>query len=218
MIDYLLGNYNRLFTVLTQHMQIVGLTLLYSIILASVITVLVMRSKLLSNLVITLLGAVYSIPSLALFAILIPFLGIGRNTAIVVLVAYNQFLLLKNFIAGFDSVDSTLIEAAIGMGMPYRLVLWKVKLPLAFPAIMAGIHLSVISTIGIATIAATINAGGIGVLLFEGLRTFNTTKILWGTIMAAGVAILMNLILKAIQRIVDRRFHAPKSKHSSDSY
>jgi len=210
MVDYLIRNYSRLFTVLQQHLQIVGMTLLLSVLLASIITLCIMRSRVISNIVITLLGAVYSIPSLALFAILIPFIGIGRNTAIVVLVAYNQFLLLRNFIAGFQHVDPALIEAATGLGMPERTILWKVKLPLAFPAIVAGIHLSIISTIGIATIAATINAGGIGVLLFEGLRTFNTTKILWGTILAGGIAIILNSMLKLVQKLVNRRFQPPR--------
>ena len=206
MIDYLLQHYNGLLTALIQHLQIVGLTLFYSIILASVITLLIMGRKMISHITVTLLGAAYSIPSLALFAILIPFFGIGRNTAIVVLVLYNQFLLVRNFLAGFESIDPALIEAATGMGMPSFTVLWKIKLPLAFPVIMAGIHLAVISTIGIAVIAATINAGGIGVILFDGLRTINMIKIIWGTILAAGLAITVNLLLTGIQHLVNRKF------------
>ena len=206
MIDYLLQHHDRLLTALIQHLQIVGLTLFYSIILAFIITLLVMRSKMISQIVVTTLGAAYSIPSLALFAILIPFLGIGRNTAIVVLVLYNQFLLVRNFLAGFEAIDPALIEAATGMGMPSFTVLWKIKLPLAFPVIMAGIHLAVISTIGIAVIAATINAGGIGVILFDGLRTINMIKIIWGTILAAGLAIIINLLLNGIQYLVNRKF------------
>jgi len=206
MINYLFQNYERLLTALMEHLQIVGLTLFYSIILASIITLLIMGRKMISQMVITTLGAAYSIPSLALFAILIPVLGIGKDTAIFVLVLYNQFLLVRNFLAGFEGIDSTLIEAAVGMGMPSFTLLWKIKLPLAFPAIMAGIHLAVISTIGIAVIAATINAGGIGVILFDGLRTVNTVKILWGTVLSAGLAIAVNLLLSGIQWLVNRKF------------
>ena len=211
MINYLVQNYDRLLTALTEHLQIVGLTLLYSIILASIITLLIMQSKMVSQIVVTTLGAAYSIPSLALFAMLIPVLGIGRDTAIVVLVLYNQFLLVRNFLAGFEAIEKALIEAATGMGMPPFTLLWKIKLPLAFPAIMAGIHLAVISTIGIAVIAATINAGGIGVILFDGLRTINTVKILWGTILSAGLAIAVNLLLNGIQYLINRKF-SPKEK------
>ena len=206
MINYLFQHHDRLLTALTEHLQIVGLALFYSIILASVITLLIMSRKTISQIVVTMLGAAYSIPSLALFAILIPVLGIGRNTAVVVLVLYNQFLLVRNFLAGFEAIDQALIEAATGMGMPPFTLLWKIKLPLAFPVIMAGIHLAVISTIGIATIAATINAGGIGVILFDGLRTINMSKIMWGTILSAGLAIVANLLLNGIQYLVNRKF------------
>jgi osmoprotectant transport system permease protein len=210
MIDYLFQHYDRLLNALLEHMQIVGLALFYSIILASIITLLVMRSRIFSQFVVIVLGAAYSIPSLALFAILIPFLGIGMNNAIIVLILYNQFLLVRNFLAGFEMIDQAILEAAIGMGMPPATILLKIKLPLAFPAIMVGIHLAVISTIGIATIAATVNAGGIGVILFDGLRTVNTVKILWGTILSAGLAIIANLLLNGFQYLVNKNFKPNK--------
>jgi osmoprotectant transport system permease protein len=172
-----------------------------------VLTLLIVGHKRLSDAVVNIFGAVYSIPSLALFSLLIPILGIGMDTAIVVLVLYNQFLLIRNFIAGFDSVDPTLIEAACGMGMTPAQVMLKVKLPLAFPVIMAGIQLALISTIGIATIAAVINAGGIGVILFDGLRTHKVVKILWGTVLSGGLAITANLIMSAAERLAANRLH-----------
>jgi osmoprotectant transport system permease protein len=93
------------------------------------------------------------------------------------------------------------------MGMTQRSILMKVRLPLAFPIMLAGIHLSVISTIGIATIAAVIDAGGIGTILFDGLRTQSAVKIAWGTLLAAGLAIAANLILIAIERSVSKKYH-----------
>jgi osmoprotectant transport system permease protein len=197
---------DRLISALIDHLEIVGWTLLFSIVLASVITVIIMPHDKVSRLSINMLGAVYSIPSLALFAVLIPVFGIGKGTAIIVLTAYNQFLLVRNFLAGFDHVDGVLKEAAQGMGMTAWQSLLRVKLPLAFPAILAGIRMAVISTINIATIAATINAGGLGMILFDGLRTRNTTKLLWGVLLSAGLAVIVNIALSIVQKLVERRF------------
>jgi osmoprotectant transport system permease protein len=127
-------------------------------------------------------------------------LGIGLRTAVFVLVCYNQFLLVRNFTAGIDSVDRILTEAAMGMGMTRLRMLRTVSIPLALPVIMAGIRLAVISTIGISTIAALINAGGIGDLLFDGLRTMNSVKILWGVILSSGLAVTANSLLGAVEK------------------
>ena len=97
-------------------------------------------------------------------------------------------------------VDPAVVEAATGMGMSRNQILLQVRLPLARKAIFAGIHLAVVSTIGTATIAATINAGGIGSILFDGLRTLNTVKIVWGAVMAAGLAVVVNWILNAVEK------------------
>jgi osmoprotectant transport system permease protein len=208
MIEYAEKYGYKLQEAFVQHLQIVGLTLLISIVIASAVTLAVMRSPRAARITIRIFGGVYAIPSLALFALLIPVTGLGLDTALLVLVVYNQFLLVRNFIAGIDSVDPLLVEAATGMGMTPRSILMKVKLPLAFPVMLAGIHLSVISTIGIATIAAVINAGGIGTILFDGLRTQSPVKIAWGTLLAAGLAIAANLILLAIERSVSKRYHS----------
>jgi osmoprotectant transport system permease protein len=196
---------DRLTDALIQHLQIVGLTLIISIALALVVTLVIIRVGRLSAIVVRLLGGVYAIPSLALFSLLIPLTGIGDTTAIIVLVAYNQFLLIRNFIAGLDGVDAGVIEAAVGCGMSRARLLLTVRLPLAFPVMLAGVHLSVISTIGIATIAAAIGAGGIGKLLFEGMRTHNTAKILWGTALAGGLAIIANFLLVFLEKIAAKR-------------
>jgi len=205
MIAYLNTYQEKLLTALVQHLQIVGITLLISILLAFAITLLSIRSERLVNAAIQIFSVIYSIPSLALFAILIPIMGIGRNTAIFVLVLYNQFLLLRNIMAGLKGVDEPVLEAAMGMGMNQWQILYKVKLPLELPVIMAGIHLAIISTIGIATIAATINAGGLGTILFDGLRTMNTYKILWGTIFCAGIAWAADVLLQMIESILYKK-------------
>jgi osmoprotectant transport system permease protein len=212
MIAYWQSSHNRLITALLQHLQLVGLTLLFSIILASLLMILLLPHKKLADVIVNILGGVYSIPSLAFFSLLIPVMGIGSQTAIFVLTLYNQFLLARNFLAGFNGVDPALVEAATGMGMTRWQVLYRVQLPLAAPAILAGIRLALISTVGIATIASVINAGGLGTILFDGMRTQNTVKIVWGVLLSAGLAITANLLLTGVQKLTERKLHIHQSE------
>lgn len=180
---------------LSEHLYIVSLTLALSLVIAILISILVLRSKILSNLVLAIFGAIYSIPSLALFALLVPLMGLGKKPAIFVLVVYNQYILVRNVLAGFNSIDSSIIEAATGMGFSKFQLFFKIQLPLALPIILGGIRISAVVTIGIGTIAAVINAGGLGVILFDGLRMNYLPKILWGTIMSAALAFIANQII-----------------------
>ena len=199
MIKFLTRHPEKIYVPLLQHIQLVSLTLVISVAIASILTLLCMRSERLSMWLQQLLAVVYSIPSLALFAILIPVTGLGRTTAVIALTAYNQYLLLRNFTTGLQEVDPTVTDAAKGIGMTWLQVLTRVQIPLAKRALFAGIRLAVVSTIGIGTIAASINAGGLGTLLFDGLRTMNMPRILWGSILSAGLAIVTNALLKAVE-------------------
>ncbi len=191
--------------VLGEHLVIVGVVLAWSLAVAALITLAIRRSRRAEDAVLQVLGALYSVPSLALFSLLIPFTGLGLTSATIVMVAYNQFLLVRNIVEGLNGVDSGVVEAATGMGMSPMQVLLRVELPLAFPVIMAGIRLAAISTIGIATIAATINAGGLGTILFSGLRTMNVYKIVDGTVLCAAVALVADAALKGIEYLVTKR-------------
>ena len=192
MTAYLGKHYDDLLEALLQHLELVAVTLVFSLLIAAILTVLAVYSRKAGEVMIHVFSVLYSVPSLALFALLIPVTGLGTTTAEIVLVAYNQYLLLRNFISGLYQVDPAVIEAAEGMGMRRMQVLWKVRLPLSKKAFFTGIQLSVISTIGIATIAAMINAGGLGKILFDGLRTMNIYKIIAGSILSAGLALVIN--------------------------
>lgn len=200
MLEFAMKHPDKLIEPLLEHLQLVLVTLVISLAIAAVLTILCMEFEFVSQILIQLFSVVYSIPSLALFALLIPLTGLGETSAVIVLVIYNQYLLLRNFVAGLNEVDSAVIEAAMGMGMTRMQMLFQVRLPLAKQALFTGIHLAVVSTIGIATIAASINAGGLGTLLFDGLRTMNTVKIIWGSLLSAGLAIVVNGILGLIEK------------------
>jgi osmoprotectant transport system permease protein len=207
MIRYLLRYHDRLLTALGQHLVILLLTMLFSLLLACALTLILHKAGgRAERVALRIAGAIYSIPSLALFAILIPVLGLGMKTAIFTLVMYNQFLLIRNFLAGFNSVSPFLIEAGSGLGMTWLQLVVKLKIPLSLPVIIAGIRLAVISTIGIGTIAAVINAGGIGAILFDGLRTNNPVKIVWGTILCAILAMGSNALFSRLESAARKKY------------
>jgi len=202
LIEYAISNWHKLGDALLEHLEIVLITLIISLLLAAILTILAMYSKVLSKILIHAFSVIYSIPSLALFAMLIPVTGLGKVTAIIVLIVYNQYLLLRNFIAGLNGVEPAIIEAGTGMGMTNMQILFKIRLPLSKKSLFTGVRLAVVSTIAIATIAASINAGGLGSILFDGLRTMNVYKIVWGSILSAGLAIGVNAILSEIEQII----------------
>lgn len=190
-----------------QHLHLLAVTMVASCALAALITLACIRHRRLGDAVVEALGAFYSIPSLALFALLIPLTGLGSTSAVIVMVVYNQFMLVRNALEGLRGVDPSVLEAARGMGMSETQVLLTVRLPLAMPAIIAGLRLACVSTVGIATVAATINAGGLGAVLFSGLRTMNIDKILGGTICCAAIALALDTCLGAAGRACERKLH-----------
>jgi osmoprotectant transport system permease protein len=147
-------------------------------------------------------GLLYSIPSLALFGILIsiPGITIGPNPVIIALVAYSLLILIRNTVAGLDAVPAETIDAARGMGLTNRQILFKVELPLALPVIVAGIRIATVTIIGIATIGAYIAAGGLGKMIFDGINTSFPTMIITGAVLATALAVLADLLLLALER------------------
>lgn len=201
-MDYLVKYYDKLLASLLEHLELVVITLIISLVIAAVLTIICSCSKTVSKTMINLFSMIYSIPSLAMFALLIPLTGLGMKTAVIVLVIYNQYLLLRNFIAGLDGVDNSMVEAATGMGMTKIQTLVKIKLPLSKKALISGVRIAAVSTIGIGTIAASINAGGLGTILFDGLRTMNIAKIVWGSALSAALAVAIDGILNIIEKRV----------------
>lgn len=212
MIEYFIKYHAKLTKALLEHIQIVGLTLVISIVIAMAVTLLIKDSKRISRAVLQVCNVIYSIPSLALFAILIPLSGLGAKTAVIVLVAYNQYILVRGFTEGLAMVDKAVLEAALGMGMSRWQIFARVQFPLALDSMVASIQIAIISTIGIATIGATIGAGGLGSILFDGMRTQNTVKILWGTILSVFLVLAANAILNYAVKKINERLHGRK-KH-----
>lgn len=188
-----------------QHLMLVIISLVISFVLAIAISYILLKLPRAQRIVENLFGAIYSVPSLALFALMIPVTGLGDETAIIALVIYNQYLLIRNILAGINGIDKSILEAGTGMGMSQGQIFSKVILPLAAPSIIAGVRLAVVSTTGIATIAASINAGGLGIVLFSGMRTMDSQKIFIGTLLCIVIALVADIGIKCIENKIDWR-------------
>lgn len=202
MIEYYQKSSEQLFLATSQHLFLTGISLGLAVVLASLLTIVLHFNPKWQSASTYFLSLLYAIPSFALFALLIPWTGLGRTSAIIVLVIYAQYSLVRSFLSGLSQVEASIKEAAVGMGMTPWQVFYKVEIPLALPAIFAGIRITVTAIIAIATIAATINAGGLGTILFEGLRTMSLPKLIWGILLTVGISLLVNLILYLIEELL----------------
>jgi osmoprotectant transport system permease protein len=185
------------------HLSLVVVAMMFAIAIAVPLGMLIVHRRTLRNLALGVASIFQTIPSLALFGFLIPipFIGgIGRRTAIVALVLYALLPILRNTYVGLTGVDSAVLEAAEAMGMTQSQILWRVRLPLARAVILAGIRTATIITIGVATIAAAIGAGGLGTFIFRGVAMVSDTVILAGAIPAALLAIAADLLLGWLER------------------
>lgn len=199
---YLLNNFPTIARLFGEHVLLTAIALMLALVLALPIGGVLARVVWLRGPILGFLGIIYTIPSLSLFVLLIPLLGLGMRPAVVALVAYAQLTLVRNIVVGLTGVDPAVIEAARGMGMSGWQRFWRIELPLALPLILAGIRLATLAIIGIGTIAAYINAGGLGQLLFEGVTTGNMQKIIVGSGAVALLAWSTNLLLQWLEHRV----------------
>jgi len=197
---YLVNNSGFVLGLFGEHLRMAVIALAISLLIALPLGWLLARAKGLRGPVLGVLGVIYTIPSLSLFVLLIPLLGLGQRTAIVALVAYAQIVLVRNVMIGLMGIDPAISEAAKGMGMNGWQRFSRVEFPLALPLILAGTRVATLSIIGIGTVAAFINGGGLGRLLFDGVTTGNRGKIVAGSIAITLLALGANVILRFFER------------------
>ena len=195
-LDYLIERWPRVWQLTLEHLQLSVSAVLVALVLAIPLGAIAARNPKISGPLLGLLGAIYTIPSLAFLAMLIPTLGIGRRPAIVVLAAYAQIFLVRNIVAGLRGVDPATLEAATGLGMTRWQQFAKVRWPLALPVVVAGLRTAAVTTISLATIAAYFDAGGLGRLLFEGITRDAPDRILAGAIAITALALLTDALLR----------------------
>lgn len=185
-----------------EHFIISALSLVIGVIIALPLGIFVSRYKKISSIVLTVASVLQTLPSLALLAIMVPFLGVGKIPAIVALVIYSLMPILRSTLLGMASVDKALIDASYGMGLSYAQMLKKVQLPLAIPIIISGVSLSSVYVVAWATIASYIGAGGLGDIIFMGLSNFNYGAIFGGAIPVTLLALLLDYFIGKIEKLL----------------
>ncbi|MEA2688357.1 MAG: osmoprotectant transport system permease protein [Candidatus Eremiobacteraeota bacterium] len=201
-MTYLAAHGARVADLLGQHVVLVLVSLLVALVIAVPLGVVAARNERAGAAILAVAGALYTIPSLALLALLVAVIGLGQITAIVALVVYAQMILVRGVVVGLRGVDPALVDSARGLGFTARQTLLRVEFPAALPVMLGGVRVATVSLVALATVAAWINAGGLGVLLFEGIGTNNPDKIFAGALAAAALAIAADLALRGAERAV----------------
>lgn len=202
--DWATENLDRYGTPTQQHLEIVVLSVVIGFVVAFALALLAHRRRRLQPPLLAATGVLYTIPSIAFFFLLLPVTGFGRDTAIIVLAAYTLQIIYRNTILGLANVPASVKDAARGMGLTERQILFKVELPLAIPEIIAGLRVAVVSTIAIATLVVFINAGGLGTQMYgSGNLTFPTSIIIAAAIVMM-MALAIDLVLLGVQRLTTR--------------
>ena len=201
-VSYMINNYDQIISLLIEHVELTVIAVGLAILIGIPIGILISYVKKLNKPILGIASVIQAIPSMALLGFAIPFLGIGTLPAIVMVVLYSLLPIIKNTYTGVNSIDKNMIEAAEGIGLTKWQILYKVQIPLALPVIMAGIRISAVTAVGLMTMAAFIGGGGLGFLVFSGIRTVNNAQILAGAIPACLLALFVDYIFGIIEKLV----------------
>jgi osmoprotectant transport system permease protein len=185
-----------------EHLTLTGVSVGIGLVLSIALTVVVLRWRWTYAAITGFTGLLYTIPSLALFALLVPFTGLSATTAIIALTSYTLLILIRNIVAGIDGVPAAVKEAADGMGYTPRARFWRMEVPLALPVIVAGIRIATVTTVGLVTVTAVIGLGGYGFFILRGLNTFFWTQLIVGVVLSVVLATILDLILIGLQRVL----------------
>jgi osmoprotectant transport system permease protein len=196
-------NLNLIGRQLLQHIYLTVLAVGIGLAISIPVAVYIHRHRRAYGPVTSVAGVLYTIPSLALFALLLPFTGLGTDTAEIGLVSYTLLILIRNTVVGLDSVPGDVKEAAVGMGYSERELLMRVEFPLALPVIVAGVRIATVTTIGLVTVTALIGKGGLGFLMLAGFRNlYPEVAVLVGLVLSVALAVTADALLLAAQRVL----------------
>lgn len=198
--DWIFGHLDEVWDKVLEHLVLTFIALAVGMAIALVLTVVALRFRRSYGPITWVTGALYTIPSLALFAFLVPITGFTILSAEIGLVGYTLLILIRNTVAGIDGVPDDITEAAIAMGYDRRRMFWEIELPLALPVIMAGLRIAAVTTVGLVTVTALIGQGGVGFFILRGLGRFFSTEIVLGTALSVILAVAIDGALLAIER------------------
>ena len=187
---------------LTAHVTMTVLSVVVGALVAFPLALLARRVAVARPLVLGVATAVYTIPSLALFSLLLPFTGLTRTTVVVGLVLYSLTILVRTVLAALDGVPDEVRDAGLGMGYSRAGLLWRVELPLALPVVIGGLRVATVSTVALATVGTIVGNGGLGNLIFDGLRSNFRAEVLTASVLCVVLAVVFDVLLLGIQRLV----------------
>ncbi|ADZ81945.1 glycine betaine ABC transporter substrate-binding protein [Cellulosilyticum sp. ST5] len=220
--EYISSSSSQIIELLVEHIKLTTLSVGFAILIGVPLGILICYIKKLNKPILGIANVIQAIPSMALLGFAIPFLGIGTLPAIVTVVLYSLLPIIKNTYTGINSIPPQTIESARGIGLTKLQILFKVQIPLALPVIMAGVRISAVTAVGLMTMAAFIGAGGLGYLVFSGIRTVNNNQILAGAIPACLLALLVDFLVATVEKLVTpislQKVDAAKSRLSKLYY
>ena len=188
-----------------QHLKIAGIAIVLAGIMGLLLGIFIAEKEFMAPVILTLANIFYTIPSISLLGILIPFTGIGDKTAIIALTLYGLMPMIRNTYTGICGVSQEIIQAARGMGSTDIQILWRIKLPLALGVILAGVRNMVVMTLSVTAIAAFIGAGGLGVAIYRGITIYNPALTFAGSVLIALLALIADLLLGILENYVKKR-------------
>lgn len=210
--SWVFGHGHEIWSTVLQHLLLTAIPVAAGLAISLPLGILAHRHRVIYPPIIWVTGLLYTIPSLALFVLLIPITGLSLTTVEIGLTSYTLLILIRNIVAGLDGVPDDVKEAALGMGLTRRQILWRVELPLAFSAIMAGIRVATVSTVGLVTVGAIIGRGGLGQFILDGLQILFNTEILLGAILSVVLAVIADGALLGMQRLLTPWAHAARTR------
>ncbi|MEO6836040.1 MAG: ABC transporter permease subunit [Candidatus Tumulicola sp.] len=199
-MNYLIGHPAAVAALTAAHVEVVVAALAVALAIALPLGIYAARRPHLATALLGALGALYTIPSLALLAVLVQAFGLGFTPIFVALVVYAQFMLARNIVAGINGVDRAQVDAARGLGMSAGQVLARVEFPQALPVIIGGVRIAAIAMIAIATLGGYVGGSGLGVLIFNGLTLHQPAMIVAGSLAASALAVLVDALLRLIEK------------------
>ena len=203
-MTWFLRNFDQVAVALGQHVIIALMALVIAFAIALPVGIIAARRARVYAFAITVAGFLYTIPTLAFLALLIPLVGLGRTNAIVAMVAFSLVVLIRNVATGIRGVAPDVVDAARGMGMSARQVLLRIELPLASPVIVAGLRVAAVTVISVTVVAAYVNAGGLGTLIFNGIAGDHPPKIWSGALTACALAVAVDGALALVEHHLAR--------------
>ena len=198
--EYLSTRADLIVSATLQHIALTATSVALGLLLALPLGVVAFRFRRIGALVLGTSTALYTIPSLAMFSLLLPVTGLSATTVVVGLVLYSLTILVRNVVAGLTAVPADVVEAATGTGHGPVGLLLRVQLPLALPTVLAGVRVATVSTIALVTVGAILGNGGLGNLIYSGLRTQFQSEVLTATVLVVALAVVADLLLLGVQR------------------